>query len=136
MRFFRGYLPHFDHPSMEGGRTPAQKAFCVKPLCCEAVINSGFSAPFSFLFCIIYLFAKLKFTKLPSNRVLIGRLHYKCPLPNATNSNTPFIHKHIAYHYEDEVRLLCLKIPENEGWVNDWEKEEVKVGFYVKQVCL
>jgi hypothetical protein len=47
------------------------------------------------------------------------------------NSNYPLIHKHIAYSYEDEVRLIYTKMPEL-GWVYDWSKEEVQEGLYIK----
>lgn len=47
------------------------------------------------------------------------------------NSNYPLIHKHEAYNYEQEVRLIYTRIPET-GWVYDWSKEEVIEGIYIK----
>jgi hypothetical protein len=43
----------------------------------------------------------------------------------------PFIHKQIAYSYEDEVRLIYgIKTENNEE--HDWTKEEVLEGIYIK----
>lgn len=46
------------------------------------------------------------------------------------NTNYAFLYKHHAYHYEDEVRLLYTAIPK-EGWVYEWEKQEVVEGKYI-----
>lgn len=47
------------------------------------------------------------------------------------NSNYPIIHKHIAYSYEEELRLIHTKMPEH-GWIYDWSKEVVHEGIHIK----
>lgn len=47
------------------------------------------------------------------------------------NTNHPFLYKDHAYHFEEEIRLLHYKIPP-EGWVYDWDNEEVNEGVYLK----
>ena len=46
------------------------------------------------------------------------------------NSNYPIIHKQKAYSYEKEIRLIYSIVPEN-GWIYDWDKEEVNEGMYL-----
>lgn len=45
------------------------------------------------------------------------------------NSMFPLIHKHRAYSYEDEVRLIFET--KQVGWEHDWENEEVEEGIYL-----
>lgn len=46
------------------------------------------------------------------------------------NSTYPLYHKHKAYSYEEEVRLIFKKLPEF-GWTHDWSKEPVEEGVYI-----
>ncbi len=50
------------------------------------------------------------------------------PLGNAI---FPIIHKHEAYHYEEELRLIHTVEFEN-GFIYDWSIEEVEQGKYLK----
>ena len=45
------------------------------------------------------------------------------------NMNYPVIHKHEAYNFEDEVRLIHLI--KQSYWEMDWSKEEVEEGIYI-----
>jgi hypothetical protein len=44
----------------------------------------------------------------------------------------PIIHKHKAYGYEEEVRMIHQKGSGKGGWFNDWSNEEVEEGVYLK----
>lgn len=46
------------------------------------------------------------------------------------NTITPIVHKHRAYSYESEVRLIHEV--EQKGWVHDWENEEFENGVKIK----
>jgi hypothetical protein len=61
----------------------------------------------------------------------IRYIDYSQELMPDGNSMYPIIHKHIAYSYEEEVRLIFEKTPET-GWEYDWSKEEVPEGIYIK----
>lgn len=45
------------------------------------------------------------------------------------NTITPIIHKHKAYSYENEIRLIH-EVPSN-GWNHDWENEEFENGIKI-----
>ena len=45
------------------------------------------------------------------------------------NTMTPIVHKHKAYSYEDEIRLIHEV--SNVGWKYDWEKEKHKNGIKI-----
>ena len=46
------------------------------------------------------------------------------------NTMTPIVHKHRAYSYESEVRLIH-EVKQN-GWVHDWENEPFENGVKIK----
>lgn len=46
------------------------------------------------------------------------------------NTMSPMVHKHKAYSYEEEVRLIH-EVSSNEGWKHDWESAEYKNGIKV-----
>lgn len=45
------------------------------------------------------------------------------------NTIIPFIHKHKAYSYEEEIRLIH-EIP-NDGWKHNWDKSKYKNGIMI-----
>ncbi len=45
------------------------------------------------------------------------------------NTMTPIVHKHKAYSYEDEIRLIHEV--SNVGWIHDWENEKHENGVKV-----
>ena len=59
----------------------------------------------------------------------IQYLDYKKEKMYDGNLNYPVLHKHTAYAYEDEVRLIFhINKP---YWEVDWTKEEVEEGKYI-----
>lgn len=66
--------------------------------------------------------------------IQLSEIHYlnynKKKMPDG-NIMYPFIHKQIAYSYEDEVRLIYRIKTDNNG-KHDWTKEEVFEGVYIK----
>jgi hypothetical protein len=60
----------------------------------------------------------------------IRYLDYNNDIMPDGNSAFPFLHKQIAYSFEDEVRLI-YNVKTDEGWEYDWTKEEVQEGFYI-----
>lgn len=46
------------------------------------------------------------------------------------NHNYPMIHKHLAYSYENELRLLHT-VNHQAGFLYDWSKEEISPGKYI-----
>jgi len=45
------------------------------------------------------------------------------------NTMTPIVHKHKAYSYEQEIRLI--HVVSNEGWKHDWINEKYKNGIKI-----
>lgn len=60
----------------------------------------------------------------------IHYINYNKDYMSDNNSYNPVIHKHIAYDYEDELRLIYRKMPEY-GWTYDWDKEKVQEGVFI-----
>lgn len=67
------------------------------------------------------------------NEIQLSEIRYidyeKEEMPDG-NSMYPLIHKHRAYSYEDEVRLIFET--SQVGWEHDWAKEEVEEGVYIQ----
>lgn len=61
----------------------------------------------------------------------IHYLNYKKEIMPDGNIMYPFIHKQMAYSYEDEVRLL-YEIKTENSCEHHWTKEEVLEGVYIK----
>lgn len=93
-------------------------------------IYSDFSKGIMIKSSISKLIKSFEFTNEEIKLSEIKYLDYDKQIMPDGNSIFPLIHKHYAYSYEDEVRLIYEKIPEN-GWEYDWTKEEVQEGLYV-----
>lgn len=65
--------------------------------------------------------------------IKLSEIHYldydNEPMPDG-NTMYPLIHKHNAYSYEDEVRLINQV--NQDGWIHDWSKEEVFEGIFIE----
>ncbi len=60
----------------------------------------------------------------------INYIDYSNDTMDDGNTMFPIIHKHHAYHYEEEVRLIH-EVKAEKGFVHDWKKEESEFGIYV-----
>lgn len=75
-----------------------------------------------------------KSLKDTDKEIKLSEIHYldydKEIMPDG-NTMYPLIHKHSAYAYEDEVRLIH-EVKSEAGFAYDWTKEEVQEGIYIK----
>ena len=71
--------------------------------------------------------------KQTEEKILLSEIHYlDYEREEMLDGNTmwPIIHKHLAYSYESEVRLVFEVDQVN--WIHDWSKEEVPEGVFIK----
>ena len=94
-------------------------------------IYSSFSNGLMIKSSISKLISSLDSTNEEIDLTEIKYLDYSRDYMPEGNSNYPLLHKHDAYSYEEEVRLIYRKMPES-GWVYDWTKEEVLEGLYIR----
>lgn len=92
-------------------------------------IYSGFSKGIMIKSNIENLKASLSYS--PQNLYLseIRYIDFENETIDIGNAMTPKIHKHQAYSYEKEVRLI-YEVPHS-GWTYDWSKEETEDGVFI-----
>lgn len=61
--------------------------------------------------------------------IITYRDYHKDKIPDG-NLNFPVIHKHKAYSYEEEIRLIHFV--NDKPWEKDWKSEEIEEGLFLK----